>query len=541
MRNPTRRFPVLAVAVAALAVLATACGRGHAPSDVLRRGALSDPATLDPQRAAEVYSYEVLRDLFEGLTVETPEGNVAPGVARDWSVDATGRRYQFVLRPDARWSNGDPVVAADFVAGLRRAVDPKTASPGAELLELIDHAPAIVRGREPVESLAVRAEDPQHLEIVLRQPAPFFAGLLANAVADPVHGPTLTRYGAEFARPGRLVSNGAYRLLDQVAGAVVRLERNPAYWDAAHVAVRVVEYLPIADIQAQLLRYRSGGLEMTDSMPAAQLAWARERLPAELQIAPQLSTVYFAFNRTAGVLAPRRELAEALSLALDREALTEKVLRGGQVPAYSFVPPGMPGYTPQVYPWAGNSGAERLQRAQGLLRAAGYSPAHPLHLRILYNQNDTIRNLAVAAAAQWRTALGVEAEFVDLEFRAFLAARTDRSRWDVVVAGWNADYADPGNFLNVFRTGAPQNDPGLSDPEYDGLLDTASNEPDPAARLAELAVAERRLLASSAVAPVYFAVSRRLVKAYVSGALLNPMNHNYSKYLALGPRPAPGS
>jgi oligopeptide transport system substrate-binding protein len=147
----------------------------------------------------------------------------------------------------------------------------------------------------------------------------------------------------------------------------------------------------------------------------------------------------------------------------------------------------------------------------------------------------------VAAAAQWRTALGVEAEFVDLEFRAFLAARTDRSRWDVVVAGWNADYADPGNFLNVFRTGAPQNDPGLSDPEYDGLLDTASNEPDPAARLAELAVAERRLLASSAVAPVYFAVSRRLVKPYVSGALLNPMNHNYSKYLALGPRPAPGS
>src|ERR1700687_4239919 len=119
MHNTTRRFPVLAVAAAALAVLATACGRGNAPPDVLRRGALSDPAPLDPQRAAEVYSYEVLRDLFEGLTVETPEGNVAPGVARDWSVDASGRRYQLVLRPDARWSNGDPVVARDLVAGPR--------------------------------------------------------------------------------------------------------------------------------------------------------------------------------------------------------------------------------------------------------------------------------------------------------------------------------------------------------------------------------------------------------------------------------------
>src|ERR1700736_2137533 len=138
MHTPTRRPAVLLVAAAALSVLAGACGRGSGPPDVLRRGALSDPATLDPQRAAEVYSYEVLRDLFEGLTVETPDGNVAPGVARDWSVDASGRRYQFVLRAEARWSNGDPVVAADFVAGLRRAVDPKTASPGAELLELID-------------------------------------------------------------------------------------------------------------------------------------------------------------------------------------------------------------------------------------------------------------------------------------------------------------------------------------------------------------------------------------------------------------------
>ena len=159
----------------------------------------------------------------------------------------------------------------------------------------------------------------------------------------------------------------------------------------------------------------------------------------------------------------------------------------------------------------------------------------------MFSQNEAIRNVAIATAAQWKETLGVEVDLVDMEFRAFLVARHDRTRWDVVIDGWNADYADPGNFLELFRSGGVQNDPGLADAEFDRLLDAAANEPSPERRLALLASAERRLLADEVVAPLYFPVTRRLVKPYVEGAMLNPMNHNYSKYLRLLPRPLPAS
>jgi oligopeptide transport system substrate-binding protein len=531
------RLSALLIGVALL-LLAASCRRPPSPEAVLHRGLTGDPATLDPQRTSETYSEEVLRDLYEGLSAETVDGQVGPGAASDWSLDASGRHYRFTLRSGSKWSNGDPLVAEDFAAGLRRAVDPKTASPHADFLELIEHAPAIVRGQEPPEHLAVRAVDPQHLEIDLSEPAPYFAGLLATAVAYPVHRPSLAKYGDAFSRAGRLVGNGAYRLVATVPGVSVRLEQNPNYWDAAHVAVPAVEYLSVADVSAQLTRYRAGSLDLMDTLPNAQVEWARENLPGELQLAPQLTTVYLAFNHLDGPLAKRPELGEALALALDRESLTGRALRGGQVPAYAFVPPGIAGYARQSYAWAERPLAERQATARDRLQAAGFVAGKPLKLRVLYNHNEAIHNLTVALAAEWQEALPVEVEFVELEFQAFMAARRDRAHWDVVVAGWNADYADPGNFLGVFRSASEANDPGLRDAPYDGLLDQAAREADPAHRLELLAQAERRLLDLNVMTPLYYAVSRRLVKPYVEGAVLNPMNHNYSKFLVLRPHGA---
>jgi oligopeptide transport system substrate-binding protein len=528
---------VLTVFVAGL----TGCTDRRATSDELRRGLGGEPSTLDPERAADWYSFEVLRDLFEGLTAETATGEVAPGVAEDWSVSPDGLRYSFRIRSSARWSNGESVTAADFADGLRRAVDPRTAAPGADLLALIRNAPEILSGKLSPSALGVQTVDRDVLLIELRQPAPYFLGVLANSVAYPVHRPSLAEQGNEFTKPGRLISNGAYRLAGMVPGSEVTLERNPYYWDAAHVSIRTVKYAPITDLQAELLRYRAGALDMTSSLPTAEFEWAKTNLGTELQVRPQLSVIFLCFSATSGPFRDHSTLGEALSLALNREAVTDKVLRAGQVAAYSFVPPGMSGYTPQNYAWSEVSQDARLTKARDLYRAAGYSSTRPLHVRMLFNQNEAIRNVAIASAAQWKEALGVEVELVDMEFRAFLAARHDRTRWDVVIDGWNADYADPGNFLELFRTGGVQNDPGLADPEFDGLLDAAANEPSPERRLTLLASAEKRLLADGVVAPVYFPVTRRLVKPYVDGAILNPMNHNYSKYLRLLPRPMPTS
>jgi oligopeptide transport system substrate-binding protein len=490
--------------------------------------------SLDPQRAGDTISFEVLRDLFEGLTSESPGGEIVPAVAESWSVSQDGLRYDFVLRAGAKWSNGDIITADDFVAALQRAVNPTTGSPAAELLARIRGAPAIIAGKAVPTSLAVTADGARKLSIELTAPAPYFPSILANAVAYPLYRGALP--AASPAPGGPAVSNGAYRLADWIPGGKLILRRNAAYWDARNVAIPTVVYLPVPDSRAELARYRADELDVTSSVPAQQLEAVRAALPDELQVRPQLAVVYYAFNLDRPPFRDAPGLRESLSLAIDREALTAQVLRAGEVPAYSFVPPGIAGYADAGYAWRGEQPEPRLARARSLYRDAGFTPERPLHLRLVHPADDTLRRVAIAIAAMWRETLGVDTTLADFEYHAFLATRDDHDRWDVLSHAWNADYPDPGNFLGIFTRTSAQNDAHLADAEFERLMAAASADSDSARRLEELAVAERRLLADYAVAPLYFVVTRRLVKPRVEGAILSPMNHNYSKYLSLKTR-----
>jgi oligopeptide transport system substrate-binding protein len=456
---------------------------------------------------------------------------VVAGVAEDWSTSPDGLRYEFRLRGNARWSNGDPVTAEDFVAGLRRAVDPATGAPGAALLGLIRNAPAVISGRLAPNELAVSAQGPRTLLIELSRPAPYFTAILANAVAYPMHRGTHAMGPDGNPTNTPLVSDGPYRLVEWTPGLKLRLARNANYWGAREVGVGTIEYLPMADSNAELARYRADALDVTSSVPTQQLDGLRSSVPSELQIRPQLSVVYYAFNLARPPFNASAGLREALSLAADREVLTGSVLRAGQVPAYSFVPPGISGYAGPAYAWRSEPKEQRLARARTLYAAAGYTTVHPLRVRLLIPTDDTLRRVALAVAAMWHESLGVETALIDREYRAFLATRDDRTQWDVVSHGWNADYQDPGNFLDIFTAGGVQNDAGLADPEFDRLMTGAAASPDASRRTEQLGQAERRLLDVYAVAPLYFPVSRRLVKPRVRGAILGPMNHNYSKYL----------
>jgi oligopeptide transport system substrate-binding protein len=498
----------------------------------LVRSVGGEPSGVDSQAVEDSFSYELLRDLSEGLTAESPSGETVPGVASNWTVSPDGLRYDFTLRPTARWSNGDTVTAEEFVASLRRAADPGTGSPGAELLTVIRGAPAVLSGVAPVSSLGVRADGPGRLIIELAAPAPYFPAILANAVAYPLHHGQPPTPGV---RAG-LVSNGAYQLAEWIPGASITLERNPRYWDAAAVAVPTVVYVPIHDSNAELARYRAGQLDITSSVPAGALDALRTAAPDELQIRSQLAVVYYAFNLARPPFAGQPGLREALELAVDRDALTAKVLRAGQVPAYGFVPPAMPGYSGASMAWRSQPREAQLRQARALYAAAGYGAGRPLRLRLLHPEEDTLNRVAIAVASMWQEALGVETTLVGLEYRAFLAARADRSGWEVLSHGWNADYPDPGNFLSIFTSGHAQNDAGLSDAPFDALMRSAAGQADSARRLELLTQAEARLLQTHAVAPLYFAVTRRLVKPTVAGAVLSPMNHNYSKYLSLRPQ-----
>ena len=535
-----------ALGIAALLAVLAACGGGKpapAPGDgktvaaadptTLRRGNGPEPDTLDPQKARTDSAFNILRDLFEGLTAIGPDGDAVPAAAESWTVTPDGLEYTFRLREGLRWSSGDPVRAADYVAGMRRLVDPATASPYAQVFDPVQSAAAIVRGEQPPDALGVSAPDDRTVVIRLSHPAPYLLGMLAQPGTFPVHGPSLARHGAEYARPGRLVSNGAFVLRDWAVGSHVLAERNTHYWNDARTRVARVHFVHHADAGTEFRQYRAGELDVTYVVPPQQFAWIQENLPGELHVSPQLSVYYYGFNLTRPPFKDNPGLRRALSMAIDRERLTQSVTGLGEAPAYGWVPRGVANYTPQQFDYAARPYAERVAEARELYRKAGYSADRPLAVEIRYNSGEVHNRLAVAVAAMWKEALGVETTLYAEEFRALLQSIQMRQDTQVFRSSWVGDYNDAYTFAQLLQGTFGINLTGYSNPRYDALLGEATRQPDPARRRALLEEAERLMLADHPLLPIYFYVNKHLVKPYVSGWSDNVMNVQYSKDLGL--------
>lgn len=509
-----------------------ASGQELAAQQVLRKGNGTEPETLDPHRAEGVTASNVLRDLFEGLVTESADGSLIPGAAQSWTVSPDGLVYTFTLRPDGRWSNGDPVTADDFVYGLRRSADPATLSAYSAILYPIANAEAVVAGRLPPAQLGVRALDARRLEIRLQAPTPYLLGLLTHSSTYPVHRPSVERYGEGFPRPGRLVSNGPFALAEWVVQSHIRLKRNEHYWDNAHTTLNEVWYYPVDNPESELNRYRAGELDMTETVPNRQIPWLRERLPGELHIAPYLGSYSFGFNTRQPPFRDQPGLRRALAMALDRDILTGRISAAGELPAYSWVPP-IPGYPLVQPPWARWTQAQRNAEARRLYAAAGYSARNPLKVQLLYNTDTNHRRLTVAMAAMWREVLGVETELVNQEWQVFIATRRERLETQVFRYGWIGDYNDPYTFAEILQSSHGLNDMGYVNPRYDALLARAAREADPAVRMATLAEAEAVMLEDMPMLPLYFYVSKQMVKPWVAGFATNIMDHHHSRFLRI--------
>lgn len=520
-----------------LAVALGACAGRNPPESapetdigkVFHRGNGGEPDTLDPHRSEETSAHAILRDLFEGLVTEAVDSSLEPGVAASWSVSESGLEYTFDLRPEARWSNGDPVVADDFVAGLRRTVDPATASTYAQVLYPIRNAAKITRGELPPDALGVIAIDQHTLSIELEAPTAYFLQLLTHATTYPLHRPSFAQYGELFARPGNLVSNGAYRVTDWVVNSHIRLEKNPYYSGADDVDIDVVYYHSTEDVDAELRRYRAGELDYTFQIPVSQFRWIKENLPDELHVRPYLNVYFYGLDVTEPPLNDVR-LRQALSMAVDRRIITEQVTGIGEVPAFGLVPTGVAGYIPQAYEWSSLGDAERIATARRLYSEAGYSADHPLRMELRYNTSENHQRIAVAIASMWKQNLGVEASIVNEEWKVLLQTRLNPGRWDALRYSWNGDYNDPFTFLEIFQSGHGQNFTGYSNPRFDALARQAAGEADTVTRARILTEAERTLLEDYPIIPIYFYVSKHLVKPHVRGYEANVMNHDLSRH-----------
>lgn len=505
-----------------------ASGEELAERQVLHKGNGAEPQTLDPHKVEGVPGSNVLRDLFEGLVSEAPDGSLIAGAAASWDVSDDWLVYRFQLRPDARWSNGDPVMAADFEYGLKRSVDPATLSRYSSILEPIENAAAVIDGTLDPAELGVTAVDEHTLEIRLDAPTPYFLGLLTHSTTYPVHRASVESLGPRFARAGNLVGNGAYRLEAWVVQSHMELVRNPFYWDDENTTIDRVLYYPIENQDAELKRYRAHELDYTTVVPYKQLEWIRKNLPDELVIAPYLGSYYFGYNLTRPPFADRSLLRQALAMAIDRDIITERITGAGEIPAYGWVPP-VQGYAPQSPEWASWSQEERNEEARRLYASSGFSAANPLRVQLLYNTSQNHKSIAVAIASMWKQALGVETSLVNEEWKVFLETRRNKDTTEVFRAGWIGDYNDAYTFAQLMHSENEQNDSGYLSIEYDRLLDAAAVETDPSRRAALMEAAERVLLEDLPVIPVYFYVSKHLVKPWVGGYASNPMDHIYTK------------
>ena len=531
------------VLLPALALLSlSACGSRETPveqgnrTQTLHRGIGPDLSDLDPHLAGSLGDIQVLSALFEGLVGEDPQTLApVPGVAARWEVSADGLVYTFHLRPDAKWSDGRALVAADFVSSIKRALTPALGAPNAELIYPVLNAEAYHKSRlADFSQVGISAPDTHTVRIALEYPAAHFLSLLTHPVWFPVPLHAISAAGAADARgnrwassPATFVGNGPFVLKDWRRGQVIAVETNPAYWDAAALKLHAVHFHPFDSVDAAERAYRAGQLHVIDTLPAGRVEAWRVEAAGQLRTDPFLDIYFYRFNTTRPVLSDVR-VRRALSLAVDREQLVSGLLKGGQRPAAAFVPPGAGGYQPPSVL------RHDLAAAKALLAEAGYPEGQGLPVfELLYNTSENHRRIAEAVQQQWRAA-GVQVRLVNQENATIQDARR-AGDFQILRSSWVADFDDPIGFLDIFTKGNSNNFTGWSDPAYDRALYEAARTTDTAARHALLRDAESRLLEAAPILPLYVNTHVYLLHPAVRGWHPTPLDRHPLKAVSLAP------
>lgn len=505
------RSCVLLLCLACTIFLAPGCGRRETSvqagirDQVLLVGNGSEPRDLDPHVVVSYNDFNIVVALFEGLTgIDETTSQPIPAAAERWETSGDGLVWRFHIRAGARWSNGDPLTARDFVFGIHRALSPRLASEYAYVLFPIRNAEAFNAGRlDDFSQVGVKAVDDQTLEITLAQPAPYLAAAATLPAWFPAHQTSIEKLGpfddraAKWTRPENMVCNGPFLLKEWSPGSRVVVDRNPNYWDAKRVRLTRIMFFPIENASTQEAAFRAGQLHVTSDVPLSRIAFYRRNQPGILRIDPFLDTAFLRFNTVRKPFADPR-VRQALARALDRTALVRDVTLGGQQPAHCLTPPGMPGYTARTSIPDDFAGARRLLAEAGYPGGRGFP-----RVEIQFTTLELNQRLLEAVQQMWRRELGIEVSLANKEQRVWLSDERLRN-YDISYAHWIGDYVDPGTYLELFLTDGGNNSTGWSSPEYDRLVAAGSSALDPSRRVELYQQAEALLLDDAPIAPVFF-------------------------------------
>lgn len=533
LKNSITRALILATAFTATANVAFAAqvpeGTKLAEEQVLVRDNGTEVASIDPHKTEGVPESNVIRDMFEGLVITNGDGEVVPGVAQSWETK-DNKTFTFKLREDAKWSDGTPVTADDFVYSWQRAVDPATASPYSWYLEMttMKNAAKIIKGEADKGTLGVKAIDAQTLEVELEQPVPYFVQMTAHTTMMPVKKDVVEKFGTDWTKPENFVGNGAFTLSKWVINERMEMVRNENYWDNKDTVLDEVVYLPIEDQVAAMNRFLSGEVDMTYEIPNEHFKRLQKEHPETIKNPGYLCTYYYGFNTRRAPFDDVR-VRQALSYAIDRDVVTKILLGQGQKPAFALTPDVTAGFTAEVPDYAKLTQKERNEKAKALLEEAGLDTSKPISL--LYNTSENHKKLAVAVSSMWKKNLGITVKLENQEWKTFLQTRRE-GNFDMTRAGWCGDYNEASTFLSLLRSNNTSNDMGYNSADYDKAMDNALAATSEAERNKFYQEAETLLAKDMPFAPVYQYVAVRQVNPQVGGyPKANAQDNIYSKDL----------
>jgi oligopeptide transport system substrate-binding protein len=549
-RTPNQRVEVNALHLTRLSVLCllssvlcfvTACSKRETPvqlgnrTGTLHLGIGSDPSDLDPHLVTGVGEAKVLHSLFEPLVSFDPKTlKPVPALAESWNVSPDGLTYTFRLRADAKWSNGEPITAQDCVDSWKRILTPTLGADYAYMLYMVRGAEAFNKGKADFSAVGLAAPDARTLVVQLTAPAPYFLQVLLNSPWRPVNVRAVAAVGHAYqrgnawTRPEHIVTSGPFHLKEWTSHQRLVVERSPTYWDREHVKLNSIVFYPTDSVDAEERAFRAGQLHITYSLSLSKIAGYRESLPDSLRIDPYLCTYFFRANTRKPPLDNPR-VRRALALAIDRTLIVEKVLRGGQRPAPSLVPPETPDYpVPALAP-------RDIEQAKKLLADAGFPGGQGFPtLEITYDNSEIHRLVVEAIQEMWRRDLGIDVSIVNQEKKVAFANRRT-GNYQLLYGDWVGDYLDATTFLDLWRSDAGNNHTGWVNADYDALMNRAATTPDVAARGKLLQQAELLMLEQSPCIPVYFNTHVYLCSPSVKGWLPNPMDHMDYRHVSLEP------
>jgi oligopeptide transport system substrate-binding protein len=512
------------------AALIALSSTGVFAESVWNRGANGDVQSLDPHKTSTVEEFNIINDMFLGLMTTDTNGNAVAGASIEQRVSEDGKTWTFVLRPGTLWSDGTPVTAEDFVYSMRRLVTPDTAAEYAYLANPIVNAEDIIAGKKKPEELGVRAIDANTFEVKLKASTPYFLELLTHQAMFPVQKANVDKFGNDFVKPGNLVSNGPFTLAENVPNDHIKLVKNPKFYDAENVKLDAVNIIPTEDRAAGVKRYKAGEVDSMNDFPTEQLADLRKELTTQIHEAPQLGTYYYIFKFKKPPF-DNIKLRNAISMVIDRDYLAEKAWSGAMIPAYSMVPPGLTGYTPQMAEFAKMDQLDREDAAKKVFEEMGISPAKPMKLEIRYNTAEGHKNTAVAVQDMLKP-FGFDVTLITTDGKTHYSYLEQKGDFDLARAGWLADYKDPGTFLDLGHTGFGNNYGEWSNADYDKLMDSAAVEPDAAKRLELLSMAEAILVKEQAIMPLLYYANHNIVSPKLKGFVDNVMDKHPSRYIS---------